>query len=36
MHLLNPLQVAEDELEYWVKEYDDFDLMIEKRNVLEL
>ena len=31
MQLLNPLQIAEDELEFWIKEYDDLDMMLEKR-----
>ena len=36
MLLLNPLQIAEDELEFWIKEYDDLDMMVEKREVLDL
>ena len=36
MLLLNPLQIAEDELEFWIKEYEDVDIMIDKRNVLDL
>ena len=31
MLLLNPLQIAEDELEFWIKEYEDVDIMIDKR-----
>ena len=36
MQLLNPLQIAEDELEFWIKEYDDLDMIVEKREVLDL
>ena len=36
MLLLNPLQIAEDELEFWIKEYDDLDMIVEKREVLDL
>ena len=36
MPLLNPLQIAEDELEFWIKEYDDLDMIVEKREVLDL
>ena len=36
MPMLEPLQIAEDELEFWIKEYDDLDMMVEKRDVLEL
>ena len=36
MLLLNPLQIADDELEFWIKEYDDLDMIVEKREVLDL